>query len=155
MSKKKFRSKYSQPITGARPEMQPSAIRGAAGSEEQAESQIEASPAPFSNPRGAIRGAGTNQQFTADQPQGSAAPNLKGGNPHRAALRTDPPSHGQQMRATGHSPEYRAGYAPSTHPRAKARVLRGAVPGAKPLVSNDDIFSKEGIAAWNAGRRGL
>ena len=33
--------------------------------------------------------------------------------------------------------------------------MRGGFRGAKPLVSNDDIFSADGIKSWNAGRRGL
>ena len=154
---KKFISRYSRktPITGSRVEMQSGTIRGEAGSEEQAESQIDSAPAPFANPRGAIRGAGTNQQFTADQPQGSAAPNLKGGNPHRAEPRSAPMSHSAGMKSAGYPANYRAPYAPSTHKAAKARTLRGGIPGAKPLVDNSDVFSPEGIAAWNAGRRGL
>lgn len=48
-----------------------------------------------------------------------------------------------------------AGHAVHVQSNKSVRVMRGAIPGAKPLVSNDDIFSADGIKSWNAGRRGL
>jgi hypothetical protein len=154
--KTQFVSRFGEPITGARPQMRPSTAGGPAGSIENAEAQIRQAPQPFQTPQGAIRGVGSNQQFARQQVHGR--PSARGTRPGANTAnspRSDPPSHGAQMTATGQKPDYRAGYAPSTHPKAKARIMRGQIRGAKPLIDNSDIFSAEGVKQWNQSRKEL
>jgi hypothetical protein len=164
MKGKPFFSKYGttgNSFTSAQPRFKPPAKIGGGtaandGSTGQAEQQISAAPLPFQNPRGAANlPAPVNRSRLVHNPQGSSAGGTRPRASAAAAPRSAPPSHSAQMIATGHKPDYRAGYAPSTHPRAKARVWRGEIPGARRVVNYDDVFSPQGIADWNKNSRGL
>ena len=149
----KFISKYGKPITGAHPHVTPSTADGPAGSVANAEAQIRQSPVPFQNPQGVIRGVQTVTALQRTQPHGTPA---KGTTPRHhtaAAPRSAPMSDAQIRKGAGYTkPVNYANHPVHTQP---SRVMRGQIRGAKPLVSNDDVFSAEGIKSWNASRRRL
>jgi len=153
----KFISKYGKPITGAHPQVRPSTAGGAAGSMQNAAAQIRQSPQPFQNPQGVIRDVESHQGFKQKQVHGRpSGRGTKPGANSANALRSVPMSDGAIRRGAGYTkPVNYAGHAVHVQSNKSVRVMRGAIPGAKPLVSNDDIFSADGIKSWNAGRRGL
>jgi hypothetical protein len=96
--------KLGKPITAARPQNSPRNVKQGPGGP-AAESQIAAPPEPFRNPRGAanFQRNRTNQQFNADQPQGSSAGGLRPRSPQVAEPRSQPMSDNAVVRGAGYS----------------------------------------------------
>jgi hypothetical protein len=143
--KTKFVSKYGQPITGAATNMKSLPVGGPDGSVQQAEGQIRNSPRPFGNPHlNPMQASGQVSAVTQQQRRQLGGMSAGGTKPRpwqSAQANSEPPSHNAMMTATGHKPGYapKQGYSPVIGGRLKpgrTRVMRGAIPGAKPLVSS-------------------
>jgi hypothetical protein len=159
-----FKSKFSRasqgrPITASRTAMRPTAITGNPGSLSQAASQISASPMPFQNSRGPLSPAPPHTGFAAKQVHGR--PSARGTQPGSNTTNA-PTSAPMSDRAILNGAGYRkpvnyAGHAVHVQSNKSVRVMRGPIPGAKPLINDDDIFSADGIKQWNtsASRRWL
>jgi hypothetical protein len=157
-----FKSKFSRaslgrPITASRTAMRPTAITGNAGSLAQAESEISASPMPFQNSRGPVSPAPSHSGFAAAQVHGrSSARGVRPGANNANAPRSAPMSDGAILKGAGYmKPVNYAGHAVHVQSNKSVRVMRGPIPGSKPLISNDDIFSADGIKRWNASHQKL
>src|SRR5438045_5165409 len=96
-------SKFGKPITAARAQNKPQRIRQGGGGMAAA-SQIAAPPAPFQNPRGAanFQRNRTNENFAADQVQGSSAGGTRPRAATAAAPRSQVMSHEQVLRGAGY-----------------------------------------------------
>ena len=147
-----FKSRYTpgptsgyNPKTGAQSQMRTSTAGGPAGSMQNAAAQIRQAPQPFQNPQGAIRGVPTITAAQRTQPHGSPA---KGTTPRHhtaAAPRSAPMSDAAIRSGAGYKkPVNYANHAVHTAKNQTVRVMRGAIPGSKPLVPSmtDDDFAK-------------
>ena len=121
---------------------------------QNAAAQIKQSPVPFQNPQGVIRGVPSHQEFKQKQVHGR--PSARGTRPGASsanAPNSDPMSDAAIRKGAGYTkPVNYANHAVHSQP---TRVMRGAIPGSKPLVNNDDVFSPDSINNWNRNARGL
>jgi hypothetical protein len=131
-------------------------LTGADGSTKNAESQIRNAPRPFGNPHlNPMQASGQVPAVTQQQRRQLAAVSAGGTKPRpwqSAQANSEPLSHNAMMTATGHKPGYapKQGYSPTISGRLKpgrTRIMRGQVPGAKPLVKPMDSGDFEAGAA--------
>lgn len=137
-----FKSRYTpgptsgfNPQTGAQSQMRTSTVGGPAGSMQNAAAQIRQAPQPFQNPQGAIRGVESHQGFRRKQVQGSPAPGTTPRHHTAAAPRSAPMSNAAVRSGAGYKkPVNYANHPVHTAKNQTVRVMRGAIPGSKPLV---------------------